>query len=272
MRTKFSELYSGSVRLFSFAVLLTACWLGLNFLVPELWSTGIPTIVTRLLIFGTILTGLWLGVSRTDFDGSTRLTLWFAIAVPYTLWLALIWGLALRGVFVPGVTSVPLVPIAIFVPVVIGLVLLIRSKHMAVLLDAMPPSWLIGVQLYRVFGGIFLVNWMHGVIPGAFAIPAGIGDMTVGLLALPAALWASSGTRTGRRIGIAWNLLGLTDFAIAIATGILSSPGPLHLLALHHPNVALGTYPGVMVPAFAVPSWIILHGLSLWQLRRMARK
>jgi hypothetical protein len=273
MRAKVSELCSDSVRLFALAVLLTACWLGLNFLFPDLWPTGIPMIFTRLIILGTILIGLWLGLSRTDFSDGTRVYVWLAIAVPYTLWLALVWGLAVHGVFqpIPGVTRVSLVPIAIFAPVLIGLVSLTRSKRVAALLDAMPPSWLIGVQLYRVFGGIFLVNWMHGALPGAFAVPAGIGDMTVGLLALPAAVWASSGTPTGRRIGIAWNLLGLTDFAIAIATGILSSPGPLQVFALNHPNVALGTYPGVMVPAFAVPSWIILHGLSLWQLRRIAR-
>ena len=274
MRAKSSELYSGSVRLFLLAALLAACWIGLNLLFPDLWPTGIPMIFTRLLIFGTILIGLWLGLSRTDFAAGTRVALWLAIAVPYTLWMALIWGLALHGAFqpIPGVTVVSPVPFAIFVPVLIGLFLLIRSEHIAELLDAMPPSWLIGVQLYRVFGGIFLVNWIHGALPGVFAVPAGIGDMTVGLLALPAALWAASGTPTGRRIGIAWNLLGLTDFVVAIATGFLSSPGPLQMFALNHPNVAIGSYPSVMVPAFAVPSWIILHGLSLWQLRRMARK
>ena len=161
MRAKFSELYSGSVRLFLLAALLAACWIGLNLLFPELWPTGIPMIFTRLLIFGTILIGLWLGLSRTDFAGGTRVALWLVIAVLYTLWMALIWGLALHGVFqpIPGVTVVSPVPFAIFVPVVIGLFLLIRSKHIAELLDAMPPSWLIGAQLYRVFGGIFLVNW-----------------------------------------------------------------------------------------------------------------
>jgi hypothetical protein len=42
-------------------------------------------------------------------------------------------------------------------------------------LDAMPASWLIGPQVYRVFGGIFLVGWASGVVPGLFVLPAGIG-------------------------------------------------------------------------------------------------
>jgi hypothetical protein len=120
---------------------------------------------------------------------------------------------------IPGVIRVPPpLPVAIFVPVVV-FVLLMRSNRIASLLDAMPLSWLIGLQLYRILGGIFLVNWAHGAIPGVFGLPAGIGDTTVGLLALPAARWASSGSAAGRGVGLSWNLLGLADLAVAIAMG-----------------------------------------------------
>jgi len=54
--------------------------------------------------------------------------------------------------------------------------------------------------------------------------------------------------------------------------GHLEFAGALQVFALDHPNVQIGTYPTVMVPAFGVPSSIILHGLSLWQLRRRARQ
>jgi hypothetical protein len=62
--------------------------------------------------------------------------------------------------------------------------------------------------------------------------------------------------------------LGLLDFAIAISIGILSAPGPLQLIIPEPPNRELGTFPSVMIPAFAVPSSILLHALSLRQLRR----
>ena len=211
MRQKYSELYSGSVRLFLLAMLLVAFWVGLNLLFPDLWTTGVPMMVTRFVIFGTILIGLWLGLSRADFTASTRVNMWLAIAVPYTLWLALVWGLAAHGVFTI-VMRMPGGPIAvIFGPVLIGLVLLTRSEHIASLIDAMPPSWLIGLQLYRVFGGIFLVNWMHGAIPAALALPAGFGDVTVGLLALPAALWRSTAARR-------WKIRSISPAATARAT------------------------------------------------------
>jgi hypothetical protein len=37
------------------------------------------------------------------------------------------------------------------------------------------------------------------------------------------------------------------------------------------PNTGVGLYPAVLIPAFAVPSSILLHVLSLRQLRRASR-
>lgn len=98
-----------NARRFLLAVVLAAAWLGLNVAFPDLGPTGIPTTVTRLLIHGIILVGLWLGLSRTDFTRGTRVRLWLAIAVPFTLWLALVWRLAVDGFFraIPGVIRVP---------------------------------------------------------------------------------------------------------------------------------------------------------------------
>jgi hypothetical protein len=242
--------------------------MGLNFLFPKLGPTGIPIGVTFTITNVIILVGLWRGLARTDFPARTRVAVWLAIAVPFTLWTALIWGLALQDTFRAG-SDIPRLPFAIFTPVLVGLVLLTRSRHVTSLLDATPASRLIGLQVYRVLGGIFLVNWAAGDIPGAFALPAGIGDIAVGLLALPAALRVSSGTPGGRKVGIWWNLLGLADFAVAIAMGMLSSPGRFQAVALAHPNIELSTFPIVMIPAFAVPNSILLHALSLWQLKRM---
>jgi hypothetical protein len=46
----------------------------------------------------------------------------------------------------------------------------------------------------------------------------------------------------------------------------LTSPGPFQALAFDHPNQF--AYPLVMIPTFAVPLSIILHGLSLRQIAR----
>jgi hypothetical protein len=166
---------------------LTAFWIGLNYWVPGLQASGVPSTATRLAIHIAIVLGLWLALERTALAPRRRLGVWLAVVVPYTLWLAIIWSAAINGVFRPGGNTPPLVPLAIFLPVIVGVPILSRSKRIGEVLDAMPASWLIGLQVYRVFGGIFLVGWARGVIPGLFALPAGIGDVTTGLLALPVA-------------------------------------------------------------------------------------
>jgi len=247
---------------------LTAFWIALNYWVPALPASGVPSAAGRLAIHIAIVLGLWLALERTELAPRRRLGVWLAIVVPYTLWLSIIWSAAINGVFRPGGNTPPLVPLAIFLPVIVGAPILLRSKRIGEVLDAMPASWLIGLQVYRVLGGIFLVGWARGVIPSLFALPAGIGDVTTGLLALPVAY--SLASRNGGAVGgaIAWNIFGLVDFTIAVGIGLATSPGPFQLIVPSVSNTGLGLYPTVLIPAFAVPSSILLHVLSLRQLRR----
>jgi hypothetical protein len=162
-------------------------------------------------------------------------------------------------------------PLAIFLPVIIGAPLLLFSKRIGQVLDEMPASWLVALQVYRVFGSWALAAWLRGALPGAFALPAGIGDVLTGLFALPAAIAVATGTAAGRRAATLWNIFGLADFAVAITMGMITSPGPLQLIVPDVQSIGAGDYPGVLTPAFVVPSSILLHMLSLRQLRRRSR-
>ena len=222
---------------------------------------------TRPAIVLLILAGLWFALKRTTVPRRDRMATWLAVAVPSVAWFASIWSFALAGAFEAGRNPIPLIPLAVFFPLVIGLTALTRSNRIAAALDAVSPGWLVGIQVYRVLGGNFLVLWSFGAIPGEFALPAGGGDVLVGLLALPAALVLTRSLR-GPWVAVAWNCLGILDLLTALTFGALTTPGPLHRLALDHPNLVTSTYPTVMTPTFAVPLSLILHGLSLWQLRR----
>lgn len=227
--------------------------------------------VARPAVVVVLLFGLWRALGRAGVARRPALAVWLAVAIPLTLWLGGIWAAAAAGAFQvrPGV--IPPLPIAVVVPVVLGLVAVTRSRQIAAAVDAAPLSWLVGFQVYRVLGGVFLLQWLDGALPGAFAVPAGAGDMLVGLLALPAAAYAASGRRGSTAVAVAWNVLGIADLVNALSLGFLSTPGPLQLLAHDHPNLGVGVYPTALIPAFAVPLSLILHGVSLWQLRRRSR-
>jgi hypothetical protein len=249
---------------------LTLLWILLIYWRPAISASGVPTTTVRLMTYGLIAVGLWLGLESTDLTPGQRRTTWLAFMIPYTLWMAVAWSGAINGAFVTG-TRLPVLPLAIFLPVIIGAPLLLLSKRVGQVLDAMPASWLVGLQLYRIFGSWALVAGLRGALPGVFGVPAGIGDTLTGLLAVPAAIAVATSTAQGRRAAIAWNILGLADFAIAVTLGAITSPGPLQLIVPDVPSIGAGAYPGVLTPAFVVPSSILLHALSLRQLRRRSR-
>ena len=251
---------------------LTLLWTLLIYWQPAISASGVPSGAARLMTYGVITLGLWLGLERTGLTPEQRRTTWLAVTIPYTLWFALAWSAAVNGSFRPSASTLPLLPLAIFLPVIIGLPVLLRSARVGQVLDATPPSWLIAAQLYRVFGSVWLVGGLSGALPAVFGLPAGIGDMLTGLFAVPAAIAVAAGTARGRRAAITWNLFGLADFAVAITMGLITSPGPFQLIVPNVPSIGAGAYPNVLTPAFVVPSSILLHALSLRQLARIARR
>jgi hypothetical protein len=248
---------------------LTALWIMLIYWQPIIPTSGVPTTAHQLTVHGFIALGLWLGLESTDLTPDQHRTTWLAIMIPYTLWFAIAWSAAINGVFRSGATPLPLLPLAIFLPVIVGVPLLLLSKRVGQVLDAMPASWLVALQLYRLFGSWAIAAGLRGALAGSLAWPAGIGDVLTGLFALPAAIAVATGTAQGRRAAIIWNIFGLADFAIAITMGAITSPGRFQLIVPDAPSIgATGAYPDVLSPAFVVPCGVLLHALSLRQLIR----
>ena len=194
------------------------------------------------------------------------------------VWLAIDVALGAAGVFAASPTTwVPFIALGIAVPVVAGIALLSRPGAVQRFADSIPLDRLIGVQVYRAAGVIFLIAWASGRMPAVFALPAGIGDIAVGLAAPFFAARVRSGmnapataART-RRLATSWNLLGIADLVVAVALGFLSSPSHFQLLAADLPNALITRMPYVLIPTFAVPLSILLHVAALQSLRSTER-
>jgi outer membrane protein TolC len=182
-------------------------------------------------------------------------------------WLGVAGLLALTGILQATASQViPTTGFALLAALTLGLLALFGSAPLRTVVNAVPLAWLVGIQLYRVVGLLFLVLYAAGQMPGAFAIPAGVGDAIVGAAA-PIVAYALHRHRPwAATAAVVWNVFGIVDLVVAVGTGVLTSPGPLQGLAFERPNGLITAFPFVLVPVFVVPLSVLLHIVALRRL------
>lgn len=190
----------------------------------------------------------------------------FAVSVVWLGWIAMSAALAQAGVF----RQDPSGPNPWFAVALLG------SMSLALLATRIPvmsrilagpgtPSRLAVPQTFRVAGLAFLVVMMLGQLPAVFALPAGIGDVAIGLAA-PFVAWRLS-RGSGRRRAVWFNILGILDLVVAVGIGVFAGLGPTQLLSGSTSTSGVTLLPLVLVPTTAVPLAIALHVISLRRLK-----
>ena len=191
------------------------------------------------------------------FSGASA-TKGFQIGGAFLIWGAVMFWVCLsqmpRKLGLPGNLIVPL---AWFLP---GLILYwLRDWFLS---QELSQKWLVGLQLFRVIGGVFLIEMVRGNIPGIFSYPAGIGDILVGVAALAVLLAYGKREHIPGTFIIFIIVIGIADFLSAFFFGFTSSEGsPLQLFFPEVTN-RLILFPTGMIPLFLVPYAIFFHVLS----------
>jgi len=126
-----------------------------------------------------------------------------------------------------------------------------------------------GIQAWRWAGLGFLSLYAHNVLPGFFALPAGLGDMAVGFAAPWIILSLVRDPRfAASRAFVRWNVLGILDLVVAVGLGTLGAtlssgaPGEVS-------TGPMATLPLLVIPAFLVPLFVMLHTAALLQSRQL---
>ena len=187
------------------------------------------------------------------------------------IWFLAVFLLGAAGAFVrpPGTPPLPIflgatVPILVF----LGAYWLWPDFSAYVLSIDLPLA--AAIQAWRAGGLGFLALYTYGVLPGAFAWPAGLGDIAIGVTApwIARALFRNPGF-VASRIFAAWNLLGILDLVVAISVGGLTSA--LASGAAGEVTTApMAQLPLLLIPAYLVPIFVMLHLAALFQARRRA--
>ena len=227
--------------------------------------------IVRPLVTVIALGLIWMGAARMQAPANSRYATAGVLSVAVVAWEAIAQYLgAANAYFASSENAMPTLALGLLIPIAAAAIALWRSEHVASLVSAIPLPWLVAAQVYRVAGGIFLVLWADGRLPWQFALPAGIGDVATGCAAVVVAVLLAQNVVGARTAVFNWSLFGIADLALAITMGAMTSPGLPHLLAFEAPNLLITSYPLVMVPTFAVPLALMLHGLVLRRLHRGA--
>ncbi|MEX2553776.1 MAG: hypothetical protein WD627_12340 [Actinomycetota bacterium] len=219
------------------------------------------TIGATIALAGLLILGMSFAARRA-LDDPGRITAIGSLVVGG--WLLAVFVLGASDVFAstPN-TRFPLIALGISLPLAAGLAAWFSWERVRELTGAVPLPWMIGVQLYRVAGAVFLIAMVGGSVPEEFALPAGVGDVLVGVTAPAVGYAVYKGFRSWRSLATAWNFVGIADLVLAVSTGFLTSPSAFQALSTNAPNYPITRFPLVLIPTFAVPVSILLHFFAL---------
>jgi hypothetical protein len=197
--------------------------------------------------------GFYVGIRALPGEEWRRRRWAIGSAMIFIAWLFGVMLIAANGFFPP---NVPRIPLALLTTLTAGYLALLSPTFRAII-AGIPQHWLIGIQTFRILGGVFLVRYFQGELPGVFAIPAGVGDVLTGIFAPVVAYWWFTGKPYARAAAIAWNLFGMADLVNAVAIGWLTGGGGGGIV-----------FPIVLIPIYAVPRAFLVHSYSLIGLLR----
>ena len=99
----------------------------------------------------------------------------------------------------------------------------------------------------------------QGLLDPSFAIPAGVGDILIGVTAIPFAIFLWRRYSWSKYAVIVWSVLGIADLVNAITLGQITSSGPTISAVLN--------FPLILFPTMPVLGALALHLITLYRLR-----
>jgi hypothetical protein len=198
--------------------------------------------------------------------GGVRLSVTIVLAA----WFLFVVSLGVVGTFVarPGTPPFPLA-IGVGAPLALFFTWLRLSPSFRDFVLSLDLRLIAGIQAWRWAGLGFLSLYAYNVLPAVFALPAGLGDMAIGITApwIIVSLVRKPAFAASAAF-IRWNVFGILDLVVALSIGTLSG-----ILATGAPGeittAPMQTLPLLLIPAFLVPLFLMLHTAALMQSRQM---
>jgi hypothetical protein len=196
----------------------------------------------------------------------------WTVAIMLAVWFLLVVSLGAAGAFVgpPGKPPLPMA-IGVTAPLLLFLAWIRASRIFREFVLSIDLRLNIAMQAWRWAGMGFIDLYAYKVLPAVFALPAGLGDMAIGITAPWVILaLARRADFAASPAFVRWNLLGILDLVVAISIGTVGA-----FLATGAPGeistTPLTMLPLLLIPAYFVPLFLMLHIAALLQSQRLRR-
>lgn len=229
---------------------------------PEQLHASFVTEVIILLVWAMTTSYVYFTLRESGHTKAKTITL----ALVVLAWSVFAFGAVKHGFDREIFRGLPIRPL-VYLLVPTGLVYAFRWTLVA---EGLSQRMLVGLQLVRPIGLVFVLEHWRGTLPGVFAHPAGWGDLLVGAITLGALLRYRHQNIPNRVIKFII-VVGIIDFSGAFFFGFTSSETPFQLFGFDHPNLVL-RYPTGLIPLFLVPYAVIFHIMSLTEMQRANRR
>jgi hypothetical protein len=200
-----------------------------------------------------------LALTGNDSTASVARTVTIALGV----WLVAVSALAANGAF-RGPPGAP--PLAVFggivTPLIVFAIALRASAAFRAFALTLDLRLIVALQAWRWAGLGFVALYANHVLPGLFALPAGLGDMAVGAVAPWLVVSLARAPAVARSGGFRlWNTLGIVDLVVAVSMATICS---LRVDVAGSASMApMAELPLVLIPTFLVPLFVMLHVAAL---------
>lgn len=222
-------------------------------------------IILSIVCLAFVLFGVRKTFSRIGTPAAVANKRTLTIALALLGWLVLVSVVSLTG-FLSDFSSMP-PRLMLFLPIpLIAVIWLTFSSRTRTFIAAIPPSWLLYLQVFRVPVEVFLwMQFLDELTPVQMTFEGRNWDVLTGLTAPIVAYICFGQGRNLRGLAIVWNLLGLALLINIVAIALLSAPVPFRTFLNEPANTLVTVFPVSFLPLVLVPLAFMLHFFSLRQ-------
>lgn len=223
--------------------------------------------ISYILIYVSLIILLLIGLAKSANVKKKRKKLFYIFIGGNILWLIYLYLISFNG-FVANRSLPPRFPLAVFVPVILIIIFLLKWMQKHRFYNSVPKSWPIYFQTFRVvMEQAILITAIQNIIPIEGTYKGYNYEFYFALSAPFIAYFAFKKKLLPNWFLIAWNTLGIL-LLVVVVTIIASAFFAPELWGYEYQGVQdkFVKMPYILLPAFMVPSAIFMHLFSIFQV------